>query len=331
MGLAKQLDAAIDLLLSDFVTSKSAMICSALVPIALAGVTIYLILIGFSVARGDSDGYFRTTLWKVFRISVILGIALNVGEYQTFVINGLDSLGAGILEAMSGMTSLAEQLDDAVRPFYELGQQFWSDATTGFWPNFALLFAAALVSIAQTFLFSVALGFYILAKVALALTLAIGPIFILCAIWPSTQNYAENWLGQTLNYILLKVLVSASIVMLTSFASQFAAHIAATKDTANVVNASAALLICCVVLAIVILRHPELATALVGGASISGIGRTIVRTLLRTLQPSSPKEPKANTNAINRIVGTQNSTKNSIRPPTPLYHRHTLEQLRNFK
>ncbi len=324
MQTAQNIDSAIELLLTHFVSEKSAAICSMLVSVAISGITIYLILIGYSIARGLYPEPAKEVLWKIMRMSFIIGVSLSVGTYQTLIVDGLDSVGGAIIEAVAGVKTFAALLDDMAEPFAELGQKFWSEATTGILPHLGLLFAAAIVSVSQSLLFSIGLGLYLLAKVSLALTMAIGPCFILCAIWPGTAKYAESWLGQTLNYIFLKVLASTSVVMLTSFASQFAEHIALEVDALNVIRASCALLISCIALVIVIIFHPQLASALFGGASVSGIGRAVMHLLIHSL--SKKKTP--NPNSIGRRGNDTPPRGNSIGNRAPLFHSYALAQLR---
>jgi len=328
MRIAHDIDEAVNELLLHFVTEKSAAICSALTPIAVSALTIYFILTGMTITRSTGQHTAKDLIWNVLRISFIIEISLSAGTYQFFVVDGLDAIGASLIQTVSGVTTFADLIDNMAEPFAELGQKLWSDATTGIMPHVGLLFAAAIVSVSQTILFSVGLGFYLLAKISVALVLALGPCFLLCAIWPSTAKYAENWLGQTLNYIFLKVLISTTIVMLISFSSQFAEHISGDVDTVNVIRSSCALLISCIALSIVIIFHPYLASALFGGASISGIGRAAMHTFLRMLEKLGPGQPGTN-NRISNAGGTvkpQNSVASS-----PLYQRHALNQLQTSR
>lgn len=332
MKIAENIERSIDILLSDFVTSKSAALCAALQPIALTGITIYLILKGKSWAQGHGDETFSGILEKILKISVIAELALQVGVYQEIIVGGLSSLGIAFIEITTGETSFGAVLDNLAEPYAILGDKLWSDATVGVLPHVGLLFAAAVVSLSQAVLFSVGLGLYLLAKVSVTLTFAVGPAFILCAIWPSTQKYTESWLGQTLNYIFLKVLVSITFVMLTSFASQYAEHISAEADALNVINASCALLLVSIVLTIIMLFHPQLSSALFGGASVSEVGRALFRVLERSLQssaPSPPKQPKPHVNSI--LDGPKTNNYMEYGRYTPIYQRQTLAQLRTEK
>ncbi len=323
MGIAKDIESAIDEILTSVVSSSSASLCASIAPIAITGGTIYLIVMGFAIMRGDAADPLHTFLWKAFRMAFIAGLALSAGEYQTNIIAGTAALEGALIESMSGMQSVGALIDEFAKPFNDLGEQIWNQAVVGFWPNFGLIAAAGAVAVAQCFIFCLGLGFYLLAKVALAVVLAIGPAFILCAMWPGTEKYTESWLGQVLNYVVLKVLVATTIVMLTSFVSQYAAHIAVTPDTTNVITATTSLLLCCGALGIVMLNLPQIAAALSGGVSISGIGRTIGRALLDSLN-----RPKKEKSVEKRGAASHPKGDSAVPKRAPLFQRNTIEQLR---
>jgi type IV secretion system protein VirB6 len=331
MKTAQNLDAAIDGILKNFVTAKSAAICGILTPIAVAAMTIAFVFIGLSIARRQHSDPIKDTLWRLGRMSFIFFISLTAGTYQSFVVNGLNGIGETFIYAISGETSFAAQLDKMEEPFAKLGESIWSDATTGILPHAALLFAAAVVSLADSIIFSISIGFYLLAKMSVAIIMAVGPAFLLCAAWPATQKYAENWLGQALNFIFLKVLVTLTAMMLTSFASQFAAHMLAETDSINIIRAACALLINCIALTIVVLFHPQLASALFGGASVAGVGHMVMHMLLWAGQRTpSNKQPQARPNHIGNgsPSGPSSTIANSIKASRPIYQNLALSNLR---
>jgi len=328
MKTAQNIDSAVDLMLLNFISEKSSALCTALIPVAVSAITLYCIKTGLEIGRGTLNDPAREALWRIVRVSIIISISLNVGIYQVFIVKGLDSIAGAFLEAITGVQSFAALIDEMAEPFAILGEKLWSAATVGVLPRIALVFAAGIVSISQSILFSVGIGFYLLAKVSVALTFALGPGFLFCGISQSTAKYTENWLGQTLSYLFLKVFVSATVVMLTSFVSQYASHISETIDNVNIVEAACSLLLTTIALTITIIFHPQLATALFGGASISGAGRAAMHMLLYLLSARTPHSPAANPpNQIQRGRSIPNAhSSNQLVSASPLYSRNSLQQ-----
>jgi type IV secretion system protein VirB6 len=332
MGIATQLEEAIDLLLKSFVSDKSAALCEALIPLAITGLTIHLVVMSFAIMRGEADDSVHTMTKRLFRVSLIAGIALNAGVYQSIILDGTEGLIGATLEAFSGFSSVGQVIDDAAKPFADLEQKLWSSAVVGFWPNFGIIVAAIGVAIAEVLIVVIGLGFYLLAKVALCLVMAIGPIYLLCAMWPGTEKYTESWIGQALNYAVLKILVGVSVLLLTDFASKYAGHISVNTDAVNVIKATTGLLCCSGALVVVMLNLPQLAAALSGGASISGIGRTIGRAFLDSLNKPGKSSPEGSGGSISPTAtgGPRRETGTGPAPPArpPLFQRNTIERIR---
>lgn len=340
MGIATSVETAIDTLLNNFVSTKSAALCSALVPLALTGVTIYIILMGWAIMRGEAHDSFHTAVWKLFKISMIAGVALSAGEFQGSVVDGIQGIQGAFVSAFGNSNTIGGLIDNMAQPYDDLGTQLWSEAVTGVFPNFSLVAAAALVALAQAFLFIVGLGMYLLAKVALALVLAVGPAFIFCSMFPATQRFTESWIGQALTFVLVNVLIGGSIAMLTSFASQFAAHIQANVGNTAIIKDCMALLLVSGSLGVVMLNVPTIASALSGGASVSGIGKEIGRKAMEMMGGErSPSPNKAGGSIAEGGAGSSSSSSSSSSAGgasaagsgggnQPLYQRNVLDNIR---
>jgi type IV secretion system protein VirB6 len=329
MGIGVAVEGAIDLILDTFVSEKSAALASALIPVALTGVTLHFLFTGRAIITGELTEPIPKLTWRIVRIAFIVGLALSVGAYQSNVVELANGLEQGMIKTLSGADSIGMLVDDLAKPYVDLGQQFWNRAVTGFWPNFGLLFAAGGVAVIQVGLFTVGLGMYLLAKIGLVLMLAIGPAYILCAIGASTQKYTESWLGQALNFVVLKILIALSIQTLNDFTSSFAAHINADMDAINVIKAVIALFCCGSALFVVMLNLPQIASALAGGTTISGIGRTIVQKLLFDWLQRKSRSSKGNGGGTVKHGGTRERPEPSTQPHSPLYQRNTLDHLQS--
>lgn len=341
MGLATAIETKIDLLLSTFVTNASSALCSALVPLALTGTTIYIFLMGWAVMRGEAQDSFHTLLVKCTKIAFISALALGGGEYQGSVVDGINGIQGAFTQAFGNVGSIGGMIDNMSVPYDALGSAYFSRAmsASSFIPDMSLLLAGCLIAIAQAALFIIGLGLYLIAKVALALVFAVGPAFVLCAMWPATQRFTESWLGQALNYVLLNAFIAAAIAMLTSLATQTAADLQTNLDTANALMDSLAVLMCAGALCVVQLNLNSIASALGGGASISGIGRDVGRKAMEMLNSKGEGGGKSNSGggqmanagsggANQTSTPASSTTQASSRASAPIYQRHTLDNIR---
>lgn len=326
MGIATQLETAIDNLLNTYINTTSAQVSTMMAPIAVSGATIYLMWLSFSIARGETQDPVSTSIKNWIRISMVASIALGGGAYQSFAVQGLQSIQGAFINAFSGATSVGGLVDNLAEPYNALYQQLWSEATTGVMPNLALAGAAVIVALAQAFLLIVGLGMYLLSKVAFACSLAVGPAFLLGAAFPSTQRFAENWLGQALGFVLTNVLIGACITMLTSFASQFAAHIQANVGNTAIMTDVLSLLIVSATLALVLLNINTVATALTGGVSVGGVGREITRYLMDKLRNGGSE--KGNKDESSATGGSISSGGEASPAQKPLYQSRVIDNIK---
>jgi type IV secretion system protein VirB6 len=112
-----------------------------------------------------------------------------------------------------------------------------------------------------------------LSSIALAILLALGPLFIALFFFDATKRYFSAWIAQLANYALitlLTVMVAALLLQVVqSYATQTAARGAAilTVDALNMVLIA--------VLVFLVLRQVmPIASSLTGGASLNSFGLT---------------------------------------------------------
>jgi len=342
MGIATFLETAIDNILVSFVSSKSAALCSALVPLALTGTTVYIIIMGWAVMRGEAADPLHTVLWKWFKISLVAGIALSAGEYQGTVVEAVSAIPGILTQAFGNAATVGAMVDNAADPLIALGSQLMGEATTPYVPNITLLASAALVALAELFMFIVGLGMYLVAKVTLALLLAVGPIFILCLMWPAAQSKFEGWLGATLGFAFLQGLIGAAIGMLYDIVTKVAAKVNTTAGVANILDDTLALFAIAITLCVVLLGLKEVSAAITGGTTVQGLGQMAGRAIGNWMnKPKEDKQPPAPPAPDNQIGdatpkgradglnnGGHDSSKGGHIMTKPLYQRHVLDNIR---
>ncbi len=338
MGVATIIENAVDLQLATVVTGKSAVMCSFLAPIALTGVTIYIIVMGWAIMRGDAQDSFHTFLWKAFKISVISGIALVGGEYQSIIIDFMNAIPNFIAGVFGNAATIGGMVDNIADPNIALFKMLWNRAMTPTIPDLSLASAAVMVGAAELFMIIVGMGIYILAKVSLALVLAVGPIFILCAMFPATQQKFEGWLGQALNFAFLQGLVGAVIGILFAIILSFSDSLttAVNASSPDILVDSLTLIAVTVTLCVVLLNLNSISSALTGGSSITGIGSQVGKLAIAYLSggaagaAASQLSKNSISNSSSSGGGSTSSSSGGSgsgggSSAVPLYQRHALE------
>ncbi len=255
-----------------YINNRVQSIASWLSPTVAILMTIYVILWGVSMMRGAIQEPLWDGILRIFKIVAITGIALNVGNYSTYLGNflekGADEVSQVLIAAPGAAQSDAEKtnlLDNALSSGFAAGNEAWN---TGGLSNISgYLIAAALW--AATFILCLIAAFMLaLVKIAITILVAIGPIFIVCIMFDTTKKFFDQWLGQVVNFMILEVLVVAGMSLLFSIFQAYADHAAATGNpgTENIfymgLSAGIGFLF--------IKEMPGVASALAGGVALAG-------------------------------------------------------------
>ncbi|WP_343683486.1 type IV secretion system protein [Asticcacaulis sp.] len=271
MSFATEIEQTADTLLDSFVTQKSAALASALSPVALVAFSLYIIVMGYAAARGELREPLIAPLSKFMRLALVATLALIAGQYQAIAVEGFRGIESGLIQTLSGTTTVGAAIDAFMLPFDELSRLLGQEISENFVPDLVLFATLVVIVVAEILIVGVGLGYYLLAKVSLALILALGPAFILCAAFPSTQRFTESWIAQVLNFLLLNVLIVAAFTLVVSLTEQFAQSVLVSFEAGGQVFRDAiALLILCASLAIVMLNLSGIAMGLAGGVGLGG-------------------------------------------------------------
>jgi len=110
-----------------------------------------------------------------------------------------------------------------------------------------------------------ALGFGVVmvAKVALALLVALGPIFVACALFDASRRFFFGWLSQAVNYVVLFDLIITVFQMILSLVADRWGAI----DGQDPMAAGLLFMALCLLAAIFFLQTPAIAAGIAGGAS----------------------------------------------------------------
>jgi len=208
--------------LQNFISSSTSGISGWVTGPLTAALTLYVILYGFLVLRGSVQEPIMEFAFRAMKLAIILMLVRNASEYQNYVTNVFfEILPREVSEALNtGGAPSASTFDSLLDKGQKSANDIWAQSA---WPVDPLTSFAGLVVIVVTFIVA-SIGYVVslYARVALAIVLAIGPIFIALAMFQSTRRFTEAWIGQLANFVILQVLVVAvGSLLVTSFATMF--------------------------------------------------------------------------------------------------------------
>ncbi|MGN6825896.1 type IV secretion system protein [Paucibacter sp. M5-1] len=342
----------LDSVLNTYVVGVIATLMSAITPLALTAMTLWVLLFGWAVLRGEASETVPIFVWKVVKIGLVLAFALQSGIYISHVVEVANALATGVaatfLPASADPTTVASPyaLLDA---FNERASQLVLDLMkeAGI-TRLDLVFAAVVTAFGNVIFLCLALFVVTLAKTFLSFTLAVGPLFILCLAWRPTARFFDSWLSALLNSVVLawfaffalglSAYVGDAIVLAIQSQGGF------LGPQLNVVAESLKYCIVMILMAIVCFQAPGLASALTGGAAVqqgvqmiqnvmmvSRLGATSGRS--RAAASTQGGVVRAGTGlpyALGRAAGSAASYANtggSPPSPTPAYRRAAMRGL----
>ncbi|MDF0606784.1 type IV secretion system protein [Neisseriaceae bacterium TC5R-5] len=262
--------------LSTYVNDTATNIIGAITPVATTLLTIYVILWGWSMLRGVIAEPITDGLGRIVRLALICGIALQIGYYNGLISNFLWNAPDAMASYLGGSTgtSNAEFLDALMSQMYDFGDAFYQKAqansTMGI-PDLGLLFMAYVIWAVGVI--STGYGAFLLslAKMGLAITLGIGPLFVLLIMFEPTKRFFDAWLGQALNYVFLVMLTAAAIKLIMSILQTYLTAASGVVSDPSLDQALPAIVFA-IIGALVMVQMPSKASALGGGVAIGTLG-----------------------------------------------------------
>lgn len=274
MNVAIRIEEYIHSTLDNYISETVSNMCSMILPIAITGTTIYILLLSYNIAMGHVQTPAAASIKKALTIAFVGSMALSAGTYNSFVVSFFFGLQDGFVGAINNdYGSLGEALDDMGAPLLSIVQQANHQANINGnalgVPDIDYLLVGIIAFIAWIIFFSVALGLYIVSMIGLGLCLGIGPVFIMLALWPATASYFRSWLNQCASFAIMTMLVSAVSTIFGSMLKQFAESAQVSESSNNFGNVGA-LLFMAIGLFMVLKNINTLASALTGGAATGG-------------------------------------------------------------
>jgi type IV secretion system protein VirB6 len=190
---------------------------------------------GVKVANGDA-GALQSWWFDCVKIVLVLGLSLNIGNYdyyvRDFIYTYLPGLlttgvvaGAGVANGVQGVGASLDAL------YLQTGDQANLVMQHASWDDFGTKLAAFLAGqIADLAYMAMALV-YLLARLILGVVLVFGPVCIACSLAEATASIFHRWLGKCFALVCLQVAGVIVLVMVFAADNHFMQQIAGVNVT----------------------------------------------------------------------------------------------------
>ncbi len=267
----------LDASLQTYVNDIAAGIINAITPVAHTLLLIYVMLWGWSMMRGMIGEPIMDGATRIVRLSIIVGLALNLGRYNSYVADFLwntpDALSQIIASGYSDSNTKVQYLDTLMGQMYTFGNRFYDKAlessSYGI-PDLGYMFFAAAIWLCGVLATGFGAFLLALSKMMLAILLAVGPIFILLTVFEPTKKLFDSWFGQCLTFVFTAVLTSAAIKLIFTILETYLGKGNAMVDISP--NVAIPAIVFAIIGVLTLRQVPSLASALGGGIGISTLG-----------------------------------------------------------
>jgi type IV secretion system protein VirB6 len=283
-----------------FGTGTQAAITSLLAAVAtplLACVTLWIIVQGILVMRGDMDP--RGGITRIIKIALVVGILTSSGLYTNYVqtlfittIPNWFATAAGGSEAaitstpatFDNMWAVTEHTIETVSaqiPIYDVVDSV----------------SLALIELAIMVLMVVTFAIYEFAIIVTGIMVAIGPVLIVGYLFEATKGVTDRWIGKLITYSLLTLLINVTLAVVLQgekaymrvILTQQASGLAAVPIEIKVLIELAMFF---AMGAFIIVSLPAIAAALGGGLGVSP-GAAIMNAFTNIAAHAATRKPKA--------------------------------------
>ncbi len=277
MGFFAEFDAWLTGILSRYISDNTAALAGILEPAIVTLGVFYVIVWGYLQLLGKIEEPFVEGAKRLLTLALILGLSLELWLYNDAIVDTFFSAPTALAErilavrdpaapAFQPVTVVDEiffQGDDAASLLLAKGEIFGRDIIFYF-AAFSIYVTIGLTAVYTMFLLAIS-------RIALAVLLALGPLFMALLFFESTKRFFEAWLAQLSNYAFLTVLtVLVAALMLQVVATAAAAAVAAGGG----IDIASAIKVCiATTLTFLIMRQvPAMAQGLASGIALSGFG-----------------------------------------------------------
>jgi type IV secretion system protein VirB6 len=256
--------------LAAYIGTNTALVAQALEPVIVTLATVYVMVWGYLHLIGRIDEPFVTGLRRLITLAVVLGGAVRLWLYNSLLVDTFYRAPAELAGAIVGSQDPVATIDTIWERGGTVAGYLWNNGGV-FSGDFGYYVAGAVVWTLIGLLCVYTMFLIALSGVALAVLLALGPLFITLLLFDATRRFFEVWLAQLANYALITILTVLVAALLLQVVESYAVQTAARGAAIATVDALNMVLVA--VLVFLLLRQiMPIAAGLAGGVALTSFG-----------------------------------------------------------
>jgi type IV secretion system protein VirB6 len=270
MGFFGQFFSWLNAQLASYIGTKTALVAAAIEPAAVTLGTIYVMIWGYLSLTGKIEEPLLEGFKRIVMMALILGVGIRLWLYNTVVANTFynapDQLAAAIVGAPTTVAVIDQVWIDGnlvAEQLLRKGSVLSGDFAY-YLAGFFVYLLVGLSIVYTAFLLA-------LSKVAVAVILAVGPLFIVLLFFDATKRFFEAWIAQLANYALITVLALMVSALMLSIIKAYASD-AAGHSSGITIAESVRLCIAAVMVFLVMRQVMPIAAGLASGIALSSFG-----------------------------------------------------------
>lgn len=256
--------------LNAYVGTNTAAIANAIEPVAVTLATIYVMGWGYLCFTGKVQEPILEGFKRILTIIVILGIGIRLWLYNSVIVDTFYQAPAQLAARIVGAATPIQTIDAIWERGGSVAGQLWNKGGV-FNGDFGFYLAGAVVYLVMGAIAVYSMFMLALSQIAISITLALGPVFIVLLFFDATKRFFESWIAMLANYALITILTVLTSALLLQIVESYATQTAARGAAIVTVDALNMILVTALVL-LVLKQVPSLAAGLASGVALSSFG-----------------------------------------------------------
>lgn len=282
--------------LTTYISDNTARLASTLEPAVVTFATLYIMGWGYLHLLGKVDEPVVLGLKRIAVVALVLGAGLQLWLYNSLIVDSFYRAPAQLAAAVIGSGDPVSTIDTIWDSGGAVAGNLWNK-NAGILPDIGFRLAGAVVWGLIGLLCVYTMFLIALSSVALAVLLALGPLFIAMLFFESTRRLFVAWLMQLANYALITIITIMIAALMLHIVQSFAEQTAARGTSILTVDALNMMLVAALVF-LLLRQVMPIASGLVGGASLVSYG-AVSRSAVWGMRQLTPAAV-----GTGRVVGT---------------------------